>query len=94
MGDRPGLALTYGQLGSLFEARRDPAAALDWVVRCVSLFPEFPHPLTDPGPPLLARLTASLGMPALRASWQRCTGSGLPAHVENAVAEMIKQAKP
>ena len=91
MGDRPGMALSYGQLGLLAEWNQDPAAALDWTVRCVALFEQFPHPATGPGPRHLARLTAQLGMPALASSWTRQTGQSLPQHVRSAVEQMIKQ---
>jgi len=77
----------------LAEARGDPTAALDWIVRCIALFPEFPHPATGPGPRHLTRLTASLGMPALETSWQRCTGAALPARIRTAITEMINQPK-
>ncbi|MBV9479930.1 MAG: tetratricopeptide repeat protein [Acidobacteria bacterium] len=93
LGNRPGRARSYGQLGLLAEARGDPTAALDWMVHCVALFPEFPHPATGPGPHHLARLIASLGMPALEASWQRCTGATLPAQLCTAITEMINQPK-
>lgn len=33
LGDRPGMAATYGQLGLLAEARQQPHQALDWTVR-------------------------------------------------------------
>jgi len=59
------------------------------MVKCVALFPEFPHPATGPGPGHLARLTAKLGMPALAASWAKCTGSQLPDKVRSAVSKMI-----
>src|SRR6516225_5731142 len=59
----------------LAEQRNDHSTALDWTVRCVALFPEFPHPATGSGPQHLVRLTAALGLPALEASWQRCTGT-------------------
>ena len=91
LGDRPGLARTYGQLGLLAEVRGDAVAALDWMVRCVALFAEFPHPATGPGPQHLARLTAGLGLPALEASWQRCTGTALPAQVRTALSKMIDE---
>ena len=48
LGNRPGMASTYGQLGLLSEKRQDFGAALDWIVRCVALFEEFPHPATGP----------------------------------------------
>jgi tetratricopeptide (TPR) repeat protein len=86
LGDRPGMALTYGQLGLLAEQRSDAGGALDWTVRCIALFDAFPHPATGPGPKHLVRLTAALGLPALEASWQRCTGTPLPAPIRAAVA--------
>jgi tetratricopeptide (TPR) repeat protein len=92
LGDRPGLAITYGQLGLLAERRGQVAAALDWTVRCVALFAEFPHPATGPGPRHLVRLTGTLGLPALEASWQRCTGAALPPAISQAVAASPKNS--
>jgi tetratricopeptide (TPR) repeat protein len=63
--DLPGMAMTYGQLGLVAEARQQPGQALDWIVRCVTLFDQFPHPATGPGPVHLARLTKLLGIPVL-----------------------------
>jgi tetratricopeptide (TPR) repeat protein len=83
LGDRPGMALSYGQLGLLAEARQQPAEALDWTIRCVTLFPEFPHPATGPGPDHLARLTRQLGMEALERGWDQVTGSPLPPQVRD-----------
>ena len=91
LGDRPGMAMSYGQLGLLAEARGNPDEALIWTIRCVDLFPEFPHPLTGPGPRHLARLAASLGMRALETSWRQCTGNPLPDHVRRGV-EQIRAA--
>ena len=76
--DRPALACCYGQMGLLAEAKNDENLALDWMVRCVVLFDQFPHPAAGPGPRHIARLTAKLGMPALQSSWQRQTGKMLP----------------
>ena len=90
--DYPGMALSCGQLGLLMEASGDRRAALDWVVRCVALFPEFPHPSTEPGPDHLARLTAKLGIAALEASWQRCAGGPLPDGVRVWVAARLEEA--
>jgi len=81
LGNRPGMALTYGQLGLLAEVRESSVEALDWTVRAVALFSDFPHPSTGPGPRHLARLTATLGMRALEESWRRCTGEPLPEAV-------------
>ena len=83
LGNRPGMALTYGQLGLLAEARQQPGQALDWVVRCVTLFDQFPHPATGPGPGHLARLAGLLGMPALDQSWQQVTGQPVPQAVRD-----------
>lgn len=75
------MAMSYGQLGLLAEAQQQPGQALDWVVRCVTLFDQFPHPATGPGPDHLARLTHQLGMPALEHTWQQVTGHPLPQGV-------------
>ncbi len=72
------------------EKRGNDHQALEWTVRCVALFPEFPHPLTGTGPRHLARLTAELGMAALADSWRRSTGEALPAAISDAVARMIE----
>ncbi len=85
LGDLPHLAMSYGQLGLLAEAASRASEALDWMVRCVNLFPEFPHPATGPGPHHLARLTSELGMSELEASWQRCTGQSLPDPIRRAL---------
>ena len=74
--NRPGLALTYGQLGLLAEARQEVAEALDSIVRCLALFPEFPHPVIGPGPPP-GRGTSSLSTG--RACQPRWRPSSLPA---------------
>jgi tetratricopeptide (TPR) repeat protein len=42
---RPGLALTFAQLGLLVEQRDGPSAALDWPVRCIAFSRNFhTHP--------------------------------------------------
>jgi tetratricopeptide (TPR) repeat protein len=88
LGNRPELASTYGQLGLLAEAREDLAAALDWTVRCIALLSEFPHLETGRRARLrqLVRLATQLGLPALEASWHRCTGLTLPRHIRSAAA--------
>jgi hypothetical protein len=62
------------------------------MVRCVSLFSEFPHPATGPGPHHLVRFTGMLGLPSLEASWQRCTGAALPPAISQAVAASLKES--
>ena len=83
LGDLPGMALTYAQLGLLAEARQQPRQALEWTVRCVTLFSQFPHPATGPGRSHLARLARQLGMPALEQAWQQVTGQPVPQPVRD-----------
>jgi tetratricopeptide (TPR) repeat protein len=85
LGDRPGMAIVYGEFGLLAETQGNPGQALEWMVRCVTLFEQFPHPFTGPGPVHLARLTAQLGIPALEACWLRVTGDPLPETVRETV---------
>ena len=84
-GDRARVASIYGQLGLLAEDRGQTRQALEWTVRCVNEFAQFPHPMTDPAPDVLAGLTAQLGFAALEATWLRITGSPLPAAVRDYV---------
>ena len=79
------MAITYRQLGLLAGARGEPAGALGWMVRCIALFDEFPHPATGQGPDHLARLMGVLGVGALEACWLKVTGSPLPAAVREYV---------
>jgi len=83
VGDRPGMAITYAQLGRLAEDRGQAPLALQWNIRCVTLFDQFPHPITETGSSALARLTRQLGMPALEQAWQQITGQPVPQPVRN-----------
>jgi hypothetical protein len=83
LGNRPGIATSYGQLGLLAEDRNQAEQALAWNIRCVTLFSDFPSPLTGTGPSALARLTKQLGLPALETAWQETTGQPLPAAVRD-----------
>jgi tetratricopeptide (TPR) repeat protein len=93
LGNRPELALTYGQLGLLSEVRQRPRQALDWMARCVTLFGQFPHPATGPGPWHLARLTRQLGMPALEETWQQITGQPVPQAVRDYITSHHDEAQ-
>ncbi|RJF82061.1 CHAT domain-containing protein [Azospirillum cavernae] len=93
LGDRPGLSKTYGALGLLDEQRGALPSALDWMVRAVALFPEFPHPMTQPAPLYIALFTAVLGLPALEESWRRQTGAPLPDAVRAALPALTEQAR-
>jgi tetratricopeptide (TPR) repeat protein len=81
LGDRLGMVSSFGQMGLLAEARGDVREALEWIVRSVSMFEQFPHPLTGPAPWHLARLTGELGVDALRSCWREATGRDVPPEV-------------
>jgi hypothetical protein len=80
------MAPTLTQLGLLAVQQGDFRRALEWTVRCVTLFGEFPHPLTEPGPHNLAVLTAALGIGAVEETWRRVTGDPLPDNVREFVS--------
>jgi tetratricopeptide (TPR) repeat protein len=83
LGDRPSMTATYAQLGLLAEERGQLPLALEWNIRCVTLFGQFPHPMTGTGPTALARLTRQLGIPALEQTWQHVTGQPVPQAVRD-----------
>ncbi|WP_336111197.1 tetratricopeptide repeat protein [Streptomyces sp. PTD9-10] len=78
LDDRPGMSLTYMMMGWLAEDRERREEALVWLVRCVTCFATFPHPMTGPGLEDLARLAKNLGMDAVEAAWHTVTETGLP----------------
>ena len=86
LGDRPNMAKTYGQLGRLADARGWPEEALEWMVRSIDLFNEFPHPSAGLGTDQLARLSA-LGAEQLAKIWVRVTGRPLPPAVAKFVTK-------
>lgn len=59
---------------------------MEWMVRCVTLFAEFPHPMTGPAPTHLARLTTELGIDTLERCWHRVTGQPLLPVVRDFIA--------
>jgi hypothetical protein len=77
------MALTYAQLGHLAEDQAQPRLALERNIWCVTLFDEFPSPLTATGPSALARLTRQLGVPALEEAWREVTGQLVPQLVRD-----------
>jgi tetratricopeptide (TPR) repeat protein len=83
LGDRRGMALTYAQLGLLAEARAQAPLALARNIRCVTVFSEFPSPLTGSGPAALVRLTSQLGMLTLEETWRQVTGQPVPQVVRD-----------
>ncbi len=85
------MAISYAQLGHLAEAQGDEAQAFHWIVRCLTLFPDFPHPSTGPGPDNLARLTAKLGWPALEQTWREVTGDQLSEPVRRWIEERLEE---
>jgi tetratricopeptide (TPR) repeat protein len=92
--NRPHMALTYAQLGLLAEERHQPPRALQWNIRCVSLFDQFPSPMTGTGPTALARLTRQLGLPALEEAWQQITGNPLPLTVRDYITNHHDEDPP
>jgi hypothetical protein len=83
LGNRPGVALSYAQLGLLAEEQGQASSSREWAIRCVILFDPFPHPATRPGVRHLVRLTRQLGLPALEEAWQRVTGGPVPEAVRD-----------
>jgi hypothetical protein len=88
------MALTYAQLGLLAEDRALAPVALEWNIRCVTLFSQFPSPQTGTGPAALARLTRQLGIPALERAWQRVTGQSVPQPVRDYITSEPGQDQP
>ena len=86
LGDRSHMAISYAQMGLLAEERGQRPLALQWNIQCVTLFGQFPHPLTGTGPTALTRLTRQLGMPALEQAWQQVTGQSLPQAVRHHIS--------
>ncbi len=86
-GNRPGLAYSYGFQGLLAEERGQKTEALGWIVRCICLFGEIPHPATGPAPAHLVRLSQELGMPVLEERWQAIAGAPLPDRVRRFVED-------
>ena len=80
------MALSYAQLGRLAEERGQLPLALEWNIRCVTLFDQFPHPMTATGPAALARLTRQFGMPALEQAWQQVAGQPVPQAVRDHIS--------
>ena len=79
--DRPGMARSYGQLGLLAEERGQPQQALEWMIRCVALFDQYPHPATGPAPQHLQHLTRLLGPEPLEQVWHDVTGQPIPPKI-------------
>ncbi|MGA9832456.1 MAG: tetratricopeptide repeat protein, partial [Trebonia sp.] len=94
LGNRPGMATTYAQLGLLAETRAQARLGLEWNIRCVTLFDQFPSPLTGTGPAALARLTRQLGLPALEQAWQQVTGQPVPQPVRDYLTSHPGQDQP
>jgi hypothetical protein len=60
----------------------------------VTLFDQFPHPLTGTGSTALARLTRQLGLPALQAAWQQITGQPVPQAIRDYIASHPDDDQP
>jgi hypothetical protein len=80
-------------MGLLAADSRQYSDALVLAVRSVSLFEDFPHPMTSTGPDDLVRLTARLGTPALEAAWRAVTANPLPQKVRDYVTSRLRQGQ-
>ena len=76
------MVTSFGQMGLLVKEQGDVQKALDWTIRAVALFDEFPHPSTGPAPKYLLEFTQELGgVSILEERWQECMGVPLPDYV-------------
>ncbi|HEX6528019.1 MAG TPA: tetratricopeptide repeat protein [Streptosporangiaceae bacterium] len=85
IGDMAGIAQTCAQIGLLTRRLGHLVRALEWMIRCITVFDEFPHPLTGPVPQVLATLTRQVGFGALEENWLKITGKALPQVVREYV---------
>jgi tetratricopeptide (TPR) repeat protein len=92
LGNRPGMAISYAVLGLLAENRGHAMLALQQNILCVTLFDQFPSPLTVTGPAALARLSRQLGMPALEDAWRQVTGQPVPQAIRDYITSQPDQA--
>ncbi|KOV36702.1 hypothetical protein ADK60_06525 [Streptomyces sp. XY431] len=87
IGDTLGLARTFGQFGLFAAEQGRPREAMEWLVRSINCFEEFPHPATWPSVVGLRRLTVDLGPRAVERAWRSVTGRRLPDAVRDQVAD-------
>ena len=81
LGDRSGQARSFELLGRLARIRGRDEEMMEWTVRWVTLFDEFPHPATEFAALVLARATAVMGVNVLQRCWLKMTGKPVPAEV-------------
>ncbi len=86
IGDTLGLARTFGQFGLFAAEQGRPREAMEWLVRSITCFEEFPHPMTWPSVVGLRRLTLALGPRAVERAWRSVTGRRLPEAVREQLA--------
>jgi tetratricopeptide (TPR) repeat protein len=91
--DRDGMAAAYVGLSALALAREQPRRALEAMIRCVTLFDQFPHPATGPVPADLAALARRLGMPAVEQAWRQVAGRPVPRPVRRYIASQRESAR-
>ncbi|WP_344341603.1 tetratricopeptide repeat protein [Kitasatospora putterlickiae] len=85
IGDTPGLARTFGQFGLFAAEQGRPREAMEWLVRSITCFEEFPHPMTWPSVVKLGLLARDLGPRAVERAWRSVTGRRLPDAVRDHV---------
>ena len=87
-GDKLKLAVNYNLAALVAWQRGSLAAALEWAVRSLAMFEEFPDPGSNPAPQYLLSLTSAQGLSVLEDIWLRVTLRPLPM----AIREFIRQA--
>ena len=85
LGNRLAMTEMCRGLGALAITRGQALPALEWSIRAVTVFSEFPSPVSAPAPEILAELAGQLGIHALQQAWQQITGQPLPQQVRDYV---------
>ncbi|MFB6889852.1 tetratricopeptide repeat protein [Kitasatospora sp. NPDC056327] len=85
IGDTPGLVRTFGQFGLFAAEQGRPREAMEWLVRSITCFEEFPHPMTWPSAVNLRLLARDVGPRAVERAWRSVTGRRLPDAVRDHV---------
>jgi tetratricopeptide (TPR) repeat protein len=90
LNDRIPMAIAYGNLGRLAEDRGDTDGALEWTIRSVALFEQFPHQTTGPAHHQLAQMNRRFGRQALERRWVDIIGSPVPERVRDFLESQVQ----
>jgi tetratricopeptide (TPR) repeat protein len=91
IGDRTTVATSSLRLGIHTYWRLDRVGALRLIVRCISQFPRFPHPVTEDALVHLHIIEAQLGGESLNDAWREVVGTDVPADVVDALRAFRNQ---